>query len=285
MTGSNDAGTNGESDEADEASDSSSRASSLKDLANSLNQRRGGNAADRNTSTVDLDIDDTDSDEGGLFDWFDRGTKDDVESGRVPDAIKTSSSVLVLGPIRGKKSDSVCVDLLTLYPMDSTNVLLVTVTQSADDRISVWNQYADESPPNMLVLSLKKEATRTGTSSVISTQSGPGDITIETLSDPSDLTQLGIALSKHHSELASTADRTVMCIHSLTALLQYVEPQRMFRFLHILQGKLESHETFVHFHMDEDAHDQQTLRIFESLFDTVVRVTDDGELEVVSEPE
>jgi hypothetical protein len=136
----------------------------------------------------------------------------------------------------------------------------------------------------MAVVTLGEDTRGGGTSTTISMQNGPDAITIETVSDPSDLTRLGITLNRLLSEIATPEERTTVCVHSLTSLLQYVEPRRLFRFLHIFRGKLESLDAVAHYHLDPEAHDNQTVGVFTSLFDTVVRITDDGDLEVVSTP-
>jgi hypothetical protein len=101
-------------------------------------------------------------------------------------------------------------------------------------------------------------------------QQSVGSLVIKTMSDPSDLTDLGITISSFLSEWDSNDNQTVACFHSLTSLLQYADPQRVFRFLHVLTEKFDSSEVVAHYHMDPSAHDQQTINTLTPLFDASV---------------
>jgi len=193
-------------------------------------------------------------------------------------SIEDASNVLVLGSLQGDGCNEACTTLLS-PPSPADTVVAVTVTRSARNWLSTWRQFSSYSPARMAIVSLGEEARESIT---VSTRSGPETIAIETLSDPSDLTRLGITLSRLLSEAASADSPTTVCVHSLTALLQYVEPQRLFRFLHILRGRLSSVDAVAHYHLDPTAHDERTVGAFRSLFDVVVRVSGNGELEVVS---
>ena len=104
---------------------------------------------------------------------------------------------------------------------------------------------------------------------------GP-DAPIETVSSPNDLTGLGIRITEFLSDWADNDNRTVVCFDSLTALLQYVELDTAYEFLHIITGRMASTDAFAHFHMDPDAHDEQTVEIVTGLMDAVVEVDEEG---------
>jgi archaellum biogenesis ATPase FlaH len=119
------------------------------------------------------------------------------------------------------------------------------------------------------------------TRSVASASSGGSELMgankpIETVSSPNDLTGLGIRITEFLADWEDNDNRTVVCFDSLTALLQYVELETAYEFLHILTGRMAALDAFAHFHMDPDAHDQQTIESISTLMDAVVR-TEDGE--------
>jgi hypothetical protein len=260
----------------DEADDGESLSASLEDLANSVRERQGKTRRS----------DDKGRSEDNSFEWVNVPEQEETQTtDSIPfETIDDASDVLVLGPVQGADCDRNCTALLSYAVPDRTNILAVTVTRSANDWLSMWQRYSSGSPASMVVVSLGEETGGAPASTTISTQSGPEQITIETVSDPSDLTRLGITLSRLISDISTEEERTAVCVHSLTALLQYVEPRRLFRFLHIFRGKLSSVDAMAHYHMDPDAHDKQTVGVFRSLFDTVVRITDEGDLEIVSAP-
>lgn len=258
----------------DEDDNGASTPAYLEDLANSVRERQGktrhsdDNEQNKDTSSESVDVSEQPEPQ----------TTEDIPFETVDDA----SDVLVLGPTQGATCDRNCTTLLSYTVPDRTNILAVTVTRSANDWLSMWQQHSSGSPGSMVVVSLGEETGDAPTSTTISTQSGPEQIKIETVSDPSDLTRVGIMFSRLVSEISTTEEQTAVCFHSLTAMLQYVEPRRLFRFLHILRGKLSSVDAMAHYHMDPEAHDTQTVSVFKSLFDTVVRITDEGDLEIVS---
>jgi hypothetical protein len=85
---------------------------------------------------------------------------------------------------------------------------------------------------------------------------------------------LGITVSEYLSDHGGPG--TVVTFDSLTALLQYVELQRAFRFLHVLANRVKTTESVAHFHMDPAAHDAREVATLSSLFDAVAEF-DDGE--------
>ena len=261
----------------DPATDEDTPSSSLGDLADSIRKRQGRES----------DSETRDSVEGDSFEWSDvgeNGSDDEQSRGTdgLPTAIDDPADVLLLGPLRGTDCDRNCVSLLSLAPPDRTNMLAVTVTRSANDWLSMWQQHSPASAASLTIVSLGDETRGESSSTTISTPNGSETITIETVADPSDLTRLGVTLSRLLSEVTTPEERTAVCVHSLTALLQYIEPRRLFRFLHLLRGKLDSVDASAHYHLDPGAHDEQTVGLFRSLFDTVVRITEEGDLEVVS---
>jgi hypothetical protein len=200
----------------------------------------------------------------------------------VPEAVTGAADVLVLCAGYGERCDRQCVNLLS--PPGGTNVLTVTTTRSADRWLGMWQRFSSRTPERMVIVSLGEDPATTATSTTVSTPDGPKTLEIEALHDL-DLTRLGITISRSLSEVGASATRTSVCVHSLTTLLQYVEPERLFRFLQILRGRVRSAGALAHYHLNPDAHDERTVRTFESLFDVVVEVTETGDLDVVSAPE
>jgi hypothetical protein len=196
--------------------------------------------------------------------------------------IGDASAVLVLAPSLDAHDDEACLDLLTVTEPADENVLSVTITQSADKRVQLWDAHVDERPVRVGIISAGEftRSAATATSSSPQTppsQHSPESLRIETVSDPGDLTGIGIAISTFLSEWAENETQTVACFHSITPLLQYANLQRIFRFLHVLTGRFESMGVVAHFHLDPGAHDQQAISTLTPLFDAVVDLDDKGE--------
>ena len=91
---------------------------------------------------------------------------------------------------------------------------------------------------------------------------------VRAVPDPADLTGVGIAAT----EWARGRDpdgRAVVCLDSLSTVLQYSDAERVFRFLHALFGQFRSVGVDVHVHMDPDPPDDRTVAQFRQLFDEV----------------
>lgn len=195
-------------------------------------------------------------------------------SARIGDA----SAVLLLAPRGSDHEDEACSDLLTVTDPAYEDVLTITLTQSCDRRLDVWNAHVGSSPAKTGVVcvdeTVRSTAAKEGGSSPTL---GNDTFSVRTVASAGDLTRLGIAITDTLSEWDDDGNQVVACFHSLTPLLQYVDVRRLFRFLHVLVGRLAQGGAVAHFHMDPTAHEEETLRTLEPLFDAVVERGEDGE--------
>jgi len=205
-------------------------------------------------------------------------SKGNNEPGLPWDAVEPGTATLVLAPSLHDATDEACLNLLSTEDATGQNVAWVTYTRSPDACIQDWLAHAGERPENMRFISVG-ETTRS-TSAVSNATEGRGEV-VETLSNPNDLTGLGIKLSEVLKEWARNDHPTTACFDSLTALLQYADLQTVYKFLHVLTGRFDATGVTAHFHLDPDTCDDQTVSTLTSLFDTVVEF-DDGEWDVRS---
>ncbi|NIB98146.1 hypothetical protein [Halobacterium sp. R2-5] len=103
----------------------------------------------------------------------------------------------------------------------------------------------------------------------VTTDSHPGSV--RAVADPGDLTGIGIAVSEYLGDLPGDAEPAV-CLDSLTTLLQFAEPERAYRFLQVLCGRVRAAGGTVHCHADPAAHDDAALERLAGLFDGVLSV-------------
>lgn len=178
-------------------------------------------------------------------------------------SVKGGTNVLLLAPSHDHREQDACGDLLTVTDPARTNVLFVTFSQSPGARTAVWQRAVGSSPAKIGVVSVDAGGRSDGTASV---ERSPNT---KTVSQPGDLTGVGIALSEYLSEW-DDGNQVVVCFHSLTTLLQYADSERVFKFLNELTSRLERVGAVAHFHMDASAHDAQVLNTVKSLFGTVV---------------
>lgn len=191
-------------------------------------------------------------------------------------SLADASNVLLLVPSFDPHDDEGCMDLLTPVDPADENFLCLTFTKSPDNRIDAWRTHVGDELPAKSVFIHTGDSTRAAAAADTAT-SANGSIVIETVASPGDLTNVGVEVSNHLSSWSDDPNRIVACIHGLTSMLQYVELQAAYRFLHVLTGQLRSIGAFAHFHVDPTAHDEQTLNTLKTLFDAVVELDDGGD--------
>jgi hypothetical protein len=214
-----------------------------------------------------------DSADRGLEDGAGSASSDPVFGAIDADALDGADDVLVLGPMRGALDEDACSALMRTWPVTERNVLFVSLTQAADDRVALLRRSTAEMPEHVCVVS---GADRYGSETTTSVGGRSSTLSVESVRDPSDLPRLGMTISKAIDEWEG-GHAPLVCFHSLTALLQYTGTKRAFRFVHLLQNRLPG---TAHYHMDADAHDGQTVATLRPLFDAVVEYDADGTVTV-----
>lgn len=183
------------------------------------------------------------------------------------------SNVLLLAPSLGGRGKSVCLDLLTRSSPDRTNVLAVTYTESPGEFVSRWSDGVGDPPARGGIVTVGEADPSVNGASW----------TVRGVENPGDLTGIGIELSELLSSMATAAgddEAVAVCFNNLTSLLQYADLQRVFRFLHVVTGRVKTIGGVGHYHIDPEAHDKQTMATLKGLFDAVIEVNDDGTLEI-----
>lgn len=163
-------------------------------------------------------------------------------------------------------------------PGGDRNLLLVSLTGDPNRRLEVWKRHG-ESPQAVAILSA--EATRGAAAASGSAGGGTGPdgptTSTSTISEPGDLTGLGIKVNQCLSTWEDEAALTTVCFDSVTTLLQYVDTRRAFRFFHVLTRRVRSLGALAHYHVDPAAHDDQTLATIEGVFSHVYEYDEDAD--------
>ncbi len=172
----------------------------------------------------------------------------------IADELEGASTVLLAEPAVGVDRD-VCSTLLA--DRAASSVLFVSYTRRPDE---CAEQLAGTgaSVQNVGVITVGDAAGTTDRA----------DVESESVSTPSDLTGLGIEIGRYLSEFAAP----VVCFDSLTSMLQYVDFETAYEFLHTILGQIHAAGAQAHFHVDPDAHEESTVVAITSLFDASVSV-------------
>ena len=178
------------------------------------------------------------------------------------DDLDGAATILLKAPSMGGTRD-LCTDLLTTG-LDDPGVLFVTFTRQASTCV---DQVASADVGRLGVV-----AVGDGGADV-----DREDVAIRTVDSASDLTGLGIEIGQ---VLTDWEPPVAVCFDSLTAMLQYVDFETAYEFLHALTGQLYAADARAHYHIDPGAHDPQQVEGITSLFDAAVTVEDGGEVSV-----
>ncbi|MFB6146384.1 MAG: hypothetical protein ABEJ08_01695 [Halobacteriaceae archaeon] len=192
-----------------------------------------------------------------------------------------ASNVVVLEQTGTSRADEVCGDLLTATEPAATNLLGVTIGTAVDEWLSVWRSRAgDVDPARIGVVAAGDQVRRTATAGGSGRADPTAGVSIETVTDPRDLTGIGVSVEKFLDAWADAPGRIVADVDSVTALLAETSLERVFRFLHVLTGRFTAADAVAHFHLTRDAHDEETVATLLPLFDAVVEIEDDGSVTV-----
>jgi len=182
--------------------------------------------------------------------------------------VADARNVLLCAPSMSGAEREVCSDLLLAGDPGATGVLWVTFRRDARACVDQWTAGTDRQPRDGAVIAVGDTADAVDVDWAAT----------ETLSSPSDLTGLGIAVGEFLSEWEGDL---MVCFDSLTAMLQYVELETAYEFLHTLTGQLYAADARAHFHVDPTAHDAETVEAVKMLVDAVATLRD-GESAVQS---
>ncbi len=190
----------------------------------------------------------------------------------VAERLADAANILILAPSFPDGAAGICVDILGGDDPATTSVLGVTYTQSPGKWAADYERETGSTPAVGVVVSVGDWGSEVETEA--------SQWALETVDHASDLTTLGVTLGQHLAADGSEHER--FCFDSLTALLQFVDLQRAFQFLHVVTSRVSSADAVGHYHLNPDAHDEQTLATISGLFDAVVEVDERGDWTVTS---
>ncbi|WP_323190203.1 recombinase RecA [Halostella sp. PRR32] len=100
---------------------------------------------------------------------------------------------------------------------------------------------------------------------------------IRSVSSPADLTGIGMASSELIETFGDRGHRVRTGLSSLSQLLMYADVKTVFRFLHILTGRISSADGLGLCTLDSDVHDDQTVNTVKQLFDGAIETRNEGD--------
>jgi len=189
----------------------------------------------------------------------------------------SSDSVLVLSSQFSNQWPMACSEFLSRDDGTEMAVLCLTITGSPAAHVRNWERHG-VLPARAAFIDVAGEShssfdAPTVTGVRATDLDADVAITVEQVASPANLTQLGIQLTRCLDSLpgADADAQLVVCFNSITALLQYVDVEQTFKFLHIITDRFSDANALAHFHLDPDAHAEETINTLLPLFDAAVQ--------------
>ena len=102
---------------------------------------------------------------------------------------------------------------------------------------------------------------------------------IEFVSSPADLTDIGVKISQFFDDLFFKKKIRKLQLHfdSLSTILLYSKVQTVFRFLHVLTGRIKAARGIGIYVMDSGMHDEKNVIILKQLCDGIIEVKSEND--------
>lgn len=192
--------------------------------------------------------------------------------------LESCSNVLLLAPLT-PTGNRACLELLaaTASP-ERANVAAVTYTPPPETWVSDWRTHVDGLPAELAFI----HANTVETTGDEEEAGVPDDVPVSRV-DPNQPMDIVAPLSEQLTRWEGNGNQTLVAVQTVTILLEYVDFDTAFRYLHILTHRVQAADAIGFYHMDPDIHDEETVNALKTLFDAVVEVNDDGRTWSVSE--
>lgn len=183
----------------------------------------------------------------------------DVSDHLPVDELRPGTNLLLTGPQGVGKYELLC-DLLATGVERGQHGVVVSTSHGADDLRASVAERTTTDEVDLSVVDCVSE--RRG-------EATPHDPETEYVASPSDFSSMGMAASEFLERADEQGSATRLGLHSLSNLLLEADVKTVFRFTHILTGRLSSVDGLGIATLD-DHHDPQTMNTLRQLFDGAV---------------
>ncbi|WP_458210920.1 helix-turn-helix transcriptional regulator [Haladaptatus sp. NG-SE-30] len=184
------------------------------------------------------------------------------------DKIHEASTVLVLAPLTPDGNQAYME--LVASTAANMNLAAITYTQPPAQWFEDWRRTIGALPREIRHIHASGMA-HPGTDD----DTTPASVTTEVV-DPTDPMAIIVPLSRHLETWTDGDTQPVVSVQTLTVLLEYVDFDTTFRYLHILTHRIRAAGAIGFFQMEPDIHDPTTTKALKSLFDVIVERSDES---------
>lgn len=185
-------------------------------------------------------------------------------------SFKSGGAILARAPLTPEGIETYRRTLTETLPdtPEELSVMAAIYTQSADEWLADWRTRVGGLPIESALIDVGGKVRSTDAQS---SDAHPAQEAVSIINTaPTDPAKLLFALRDQLQQVATSETQVVVSIESLTAFLDSVDKETAFRYLDLLIHELRATEAIGYFHIDPDAHSQQTIDTISVLFDSVV---------------
>jgi hypothetical protein len=200
-----------------------------------------------------------------------------VPNDRTLPSVTPGSNVLIRGPsLSGKRA--LAVELLSALPAGERPVALSTTSDATGFRERLAAIGHTDVADRCYVIDAMRSQVNGGS---FACTDGGGHPLTSYVTSPGDLTGVGMSMSRALQEAIADGDRPRLLVDNLSTLLQYNSLERLYRFLHVLNGRSTTVGGVTVQVIHDDAHPERDVATLGHLFENVMDVVPgDGRTDV-----
>jgi len=188
-------------------------------------------------------------------------------SGTAEQPLDEAGSVLVLARGSSDAERESCAGFLSEQEISEAKAICVTVSESPDSRLSLWQEHLDDEMPEEAII-VDAGSELPANSQAAASGAFPS-LTLDTLPATVEPIDIGVAVSRHLGRLEGENVPLLLCLHSLTGLLESWERDRVIALVTALNRQCAEMGVSSHHHMDPEDHTEETVEMFRPLYDVV----------------
>ncbi|MCU4802164.1 hypothetical protein OB920_17445 [Halobacteria archaeon HArc-gm2] len=181
-------------------------------------------------------------------------------------ALDDATNVLLVAPEVGQSVESLFAELLVSLESPPDHVVGVTMSKSPWDFLEPWRRSFPRGSTSFSFVSTDGISRSVAAADTTDDAGTGSDVTH--VDDVLPVEAFGQTVA---DEVADHGAGTAMCFYSLTDLLEYVDVETAFDFLHVVLSRVRRNGARGVYHVDADVHDPATLVKLSTLFDLVVQ--------------
>ena len=180
--------------------------------------------------------------------------------------LEDATNVLLVAPEVSQPVELLFSELLLSMEPIPEHVVGVMMSRSPWDFLEPWRETFPRGSSSFSFVSAN--GVSRSVSARASDADAPGGPDVTHVDDVVPLSAFGRTISDRLDE--TDPETTAVCFHSLTDLLEYVDLETAFRFLHVVLSRVRTSGARGVYHIDATVHDRETIVQLSTLFDLVV---------------